>query len=54
MIRSDIRFRIDDLCRENDIVIAFPQRDVHLYARTPIEVRTASAGVGEPEPGGDV
>jgi small-conductance mechanosensitive channel len=43
MIRSDIRFRIDDLCRENDIVIAFPQRDVHLYAKTPIEVRTTAA-----------
>jgi len=40
MIRSDIRFRIDELCRENDIVIAFPQRDVHLYAQTPIEIRT--------------
>ena len=29
-LRSDLRFRIDDLFRENDIVIAFPQRDVHL------------------------
>jgi small-conductance mechanosensitive channel len=46
-IRSDIRFRIDELCRENDIVIAFPQRDVHLYAKTPIEVRAvAAAGEG--------
>jgi len=42
MIRSDIRFRIDELCAEHDIVIAFPQRDVHLYARTPIEVRTVA------------
>ena len=39
MVRSDIRFRIDALCREHDIVIAFPQRDVHLYAKTPIEIR---------------
>jgi small-conductance mechanosensitive channel len=47
LIRSDIRFRIDELCRENDIVIAFPQRDVHLYAKTPIEVRAvAAAGEG--------
>lgn len=46
MIRSDIRFRIDELCRENDIVIAFPQRDVHLYAKTPIEIRTARSHVG--------
>jgi len=44
MIRSDIRFRIDELCRENGIVIAFPQRDIHLYARTPIEVKTLAAG----------
>lgn len=29
-LRSDIRFRIDELFRENDIVIAFPQRDVHM------------------------
>ena len=42
LIRSDIRFRIDELCREHDIVIAFPQRDVHLFAKTPIEIRNAS------------
>jgi small-conductance mechanosensitive channel len=29
-IRSDIRFRIVELFDEEDIVIAFPQRDVHL------------------------
>jgi small-conductance mechanosensitive channel len=45
MIRSDIRFRIDELCRENHIVIAFPQRDVHLYAQTPIEVRMPATDV---------
>ena len=33
VLRSDIRFRIDELFRENDIVIAFPQRDVHLDGR---------------------
>lgn len=38
LIRSDIRFRIEQYLNENDIVIAFPQRDVHLYAKTPIEV----------------
>jgi len=43
MIRSDIRFRVDELCAEHDIVIAFPQRDVHLYAKTPIEVRAVAA-----------
>ncbi len=29
-IRSDIRFRISELFEANNIVIAFPQRDVHL------------------------
>ena len=28
--RSNVRFRIEALLAENDIVIAFPQRDVHL------------------------
>jgi len=30
VVRSDIRFRIVELFEENDIVIAFPQQDVHL------------------------
>ncbi|MCR9278719.1 MAG: mechanosensitive ion channel [Pseudomonadaceae bacterium] len=30
VIRSNVRFRIDELFAENGIVIAFPQRDVHL------------------------
>ena len=30
VIRSNIRFRIDTLFSENDIVIAYPQRDVHI------------------------
>lgn len=47
MIRSDVRFRIDELCRDHDIVIAFPQRDVHLYAKTPIEIRQAPGGGDE-------
>jgi len=34
MIKSDIRFRIDDLFRENNITIPFPQRDVHFYPTT--------------------
>ena len=37
-IRSDIRFRIDALFAENDIVIAFPQRDVHLDTSRPLQV----------------
>ncbi len=40
LIRSDIRFRIEQLLSENQIVVAFPQRDIHLFAKTPIEVVT--------------
>lgn len=29
-VRSDLRYRIDALFRQNDVVISFPQRDVHL------------------------
>ncbi|UNY97391.1 mechanosensitive ion channel [Zhouia spongiae] len=30
-IKSDIRYRIDKLFRENKVTIPFPQRDVHLF-----------------------
>ncbi len=29
-VSSEIRYRIDELFSENDIIIAFPQRDIHL------------------------
>lgn len=32
-VETDIRFRIDRLFKERNIVIAFPQRDVHLYMK---------------------
>ena len=38
-ITSDVRYRIDELFRKADIVIAFPQRDVHLDTVKPLEVR---------------
>jgi small-conductance mechanosensitive channel len=41
-IRSAVRFRIEELFAENDIVIAFPQRDVHLDTPTPIRVQMVS------------
>ncbi|HEY5656588.1 MAG TPA: mechanosensitive ion channel domain-containing protein [Myxococcota bacterium] len=44
-VESDIRFRIDDLFREAGIVIAFPQRDVHLDTASPLEVRVVGKGV---------
>lgn len=43
LIRSDVRFRIEHLLNENNIVVAFPQRDIHLFAKTPIEVVTKTS-----------
>ncbi len=37
-VRSGIRLAIDDAFRQAGIVIAFPQRDVHLDVTSPIEV----------------
>jgi small-conductance mechanosensitive channel len=37
-IRSEVRVDIDDAFREAGIVIAFPQRDVHIDMSSPIEV----------------
>lgn len=34
-IKSDIRFRIDEKFRDNNITIPFPQRDVHLFPTEP-------------------
>ncbi len=42
-IESDVRHAIDDLFDEAGITIAFPQRDVHLNATAPIEVRLQAA-----------
>jgi len=42
-IRSDIRFRIEELFKENGIVIAFPQRDVHMNTLSPLEVRVVDS-----------
>jgi potassium efflux system protein len=39
MVESEVRHRIDDLFREAGLVIAFPQRDVHLDSARPLEVR---------------
>jgi len=46
-LRSEIRFRIDELFRENSIVIAFPQRDVHVDG----ELRLTRVSGGTPEAG---
>ena len=36
---TEIRLRIDRLCREAGIEMAYPQRDIHLHAADPIVVR---------------
>ena len=38
-VASALRFRIDHLFAENSLVIAFPQRDVHLDAANPLPIR---------------
>ena len=38
-IESAVRFRIDQLFREEGIVIAFPQRDVHLDTTSPLAIQ---------------
>ena len=36
-VRSALRFEIDRVCKENDIVIAFPQRDIHVDGSLKLE-----------------
>ncbi len=50
-IASDIRFEIDHVFREAGIVIAFPQRDVHLDTLKPLDVRILGRE-GQAPPGG--
>ena len=54
VMRSDIRFRLEELFRENGITIAFPQRDVHLFGASPVRVqveRSPGGGAGHSEGG---
>ena len=60
-IPSDLRYRIDNLFRDADITIAFPQRDVHLDTLSPLQVElkrsrpasaTAADDANEPTPSG--
>lgn len=43
VVRSDIRVAIDDAFRREGIVIAFPQRDVHLDLDSPLEIAVTDA-----------
>jgi potassium efflux system protein len=38
-VGTEIRLRIDRLCREAGIEMAYPQRDIHLHAADPIAIR---------------
>ena len=44
LLESNIRFRIDELFREAGIVIAFPQRNVHLDTSKPLQLRVVGPG----------
>jgi small-conductance mechanosensitive channel len=43
-VRSDLRYRIDSLFRQHDVVISFPQRDVHLDGSIAILGNDTAAG----------
>ena len=49
-VESDIRFKINELLNEAGIVIAFPQRDVHLDSAQPLRVQVIPADQGKAEP----
>jgi potassium efflux system protein len=44
ILQSALRFKIDELFRAAGIVIAFPQRDVHLDTQGPLEVHLVDKG----------
>ena len=47
-LRSEIRFRIDELFRENGVTIAFPQQDVHLDGILKLDSGDREAGQSTP------
>ncbi len=49
LIPSDLRMRIDNLFSTAGIVIAFPQRDVHLDTSAPIDIRMLAPDGAEPK-----
>ena len=46
--RSDVRFAVDRVFREHGIVVAFPQRDVHIDGSVFVDRGSASPGPSEP------
>ncbi len=51
IIESRLRFKIDALFRQSGIVIAFPQRDVHLDTLSPLKVEVLGRSEEEPHKG---
>lgn len=47
-VESDMRYRIDELFRQNNVVIAFPQRDVHLDSLSAIQVQLVDSRAKNP------
>jgi small-conductance mechanosensitive channel len=47
IIERDISFIIDELFREAGIVIAFPQRDIHIDTTEPLDLRIVKDQEGE-------
>ncbi|NWH05351.1 mechanosensitive ion channel domain-containing protein [Desulfobacter latus] len=43
-IESNVRFKIDQLFAEEGLVIAFPQRDVHLDTLKPLQIHVEHSG----------
>jgi len=50
VVLSDLRFMIEKTFAEHGIVIAYPQRDVHLDSVTPLQVQVVAARAPSPEP----
>jgi small-conductance mechanosensitive channel len=48
--RSDIRFRISELFTAENIVIAFPQRDLHIDTLSPLQVEMVESRSGGARP----
>lgn len=51
-IRSQIRFKISDLFAAENITIAFPQRDMHVDSRGPLQIELVGKNPGQ-DPGID-
>lgn len=51
-VQSRVRFAIDDVFREHNLVIAYPQRDVHLDSLSPLDIRLVGNAENSPSEGG--